>query len=334
MSWRRRAAFVIAATCAAIAWLAWSKHEQAQWEKVMADKVLEREECVGRWCASVPDDFTRKGEDYSIGWVTLGEVQLGSGGPDAFDTAWSARLAEVADLRKPWMKADDVQGTIAERRTLTPHAFEAVLYHGNKATTTADWTALRGQDRLALALDIHVGMELKEQGWERIKMMAEAWRPRAPAERWPMPEPAFYLGGSAVVLPPKPAEEASASFRAAAKGPELSIETFTNYEEDKDTLLGRFGKAMAEIGARIAAIPSTVRSGGRKVAGLKGEELIIRENAEGGLICLWTFKGEPESSERPHIDLKMEARVESRDDEKVKLAMWDRFVESLRYAGP
>jgi hypothetical protein len=82
-------------------------------------------------------------------------------------------------------------------------------------------------------------------------------------------------------------------------------------------------------GLSLAGAFSVVRSGRRTAAGEKGDELILKVNDGKELAFAWTFPGGAEDSARPEIVIKLETTSEN---QKEKLALWDRVLDSLRPA--
>lgn len=92
------------------------------------------------------------------------------------------------------------------------------------------------------------------------------------------------------------------------------------------------GRADLGLLRRAALLPvgmRRLRASGRSVAGMAGEELLVRD--DGGYRFLWEFQGEPESLQRPFVSLQMStdsASVFATDEDA--LQVWDQLLGSLR----
>ena len=74
---------------------------------------------------------------------------------------------------------------------------------------------------------------------------------------------------------------------------------------------------------------SKIRLAKREVAGMKGEESILRisEDGEKTFMFTWEFNGKEDSGEYPTTTIEMEA-PDSRLDEKI--AIWDAVLDSMK----
>jgi hypothetical protein len=72
-----------------------------------------------------------------------------------------------------------------------------------------------------------------------------------------------------------------------------------------------------------------IRSGGRTVGGLKGEEIVMRgtENNNTEIRFGWEYPGKEESGEYPEIQISMETPD---GNLKEKLKIWDAILESFK----
>ena len=143
-----------------------------------------------------------------------------------------------------------------------------------------------------------------------------------PKENW------FYLQHGAIALPYLEQEETYARFEGHPLDLKLEIETRAVHKVSESGLLDRLTAALAMKFAPGVDIDK-IRSGKRTVAGIKGEELIMRgtEGGETELSFTWLFPGEKDSREHPKISIEMES-PDGQLEEKLKI--WDAILDSMQ----
>jgi hypothetical protein len=285
-------------------------------------------ECVGRFCVSVPEGYARAGEKFRFGQVNLEEIALPDG-ERGFQALWTARLAKVAALRKAETREVDPTGRIRELMHLGP-LFEAAMYHNSSMTEDGKMAGLLAREGKGLSLESVLSFVFRNDVVECFVDIHKAWHPRREGEPWPIPgKNAFYLGKSALAGPAYGGEEAYARFETSDQESKISVTTESQVEPEKKGIMESLGEAAARAGMGLSGVMKTVRSGSRKAGGEKGEELVARVDDGKELQFVWTFVGGEEDSNRPRIDIQMET---SSANEKEKLVMWDRLLDSLRRA--
>jgi len=286
-------------------------------------KAAARLECAGRFCLQVPAGFTRKGDSFKFGLVTLEEAPLPVAGEKGFQALWAARLSAIAALRDPSSKPDDPTGQVAWRGTLGPR-FEAAMPEDGMLA------GLLEREGSALSFQRFLNFGKKDLVLERFTDIAKAWRPRKAGEPWPVSGlPAFYLRSSVIAEPAYGGEEAYVRFEEEGTHAKLVLTTQDVVEPETRGLLARLGEATTRAGLSLAGAFSVVRSGGRKAGGEKGDELILKVEGGKELSFAWTFPGGKDDPDRPEIVIKLET---SSENQKEKLAAWDRLLDSLRRA--
>jgi len=303
----------------------------AQKEGRMSEAIVaSRLECMGRFCLQVPATYLRKGASFKFGMLDLEEVPLATGdGVKAFQGLWAAKLQAITAMRKPTVKAEDPTGRIVWKGALGPR-FEAAMYHHSSMQEIGMLAALLEKDGQALSMETDLGFGFKEDVLKRIAVVAKAWRPRQDREAWPVAGlNGFYLGTSVIAEPAYGGEVAYVGFEEAGSHAKLEVSTEDVVEPETKGLMARLGEASMRAGLSLAGAFSVVRSGKRTAAGEKGEELILKVDEGKKLSFAWTFPGGKDDPDRPEIVVEMET---SSENQKEKLALWDRVLDSLKPA--
>jgi hypothetical protein len=141
----------------------------------------------------------------------------------------------------------------------------------------------------------------------------------------------FYLKHGAINLPYEEQEESYASFEGHPLGLVLDIKMEMDIGHWRETnglierTRGMLTAAALETGGSITKI----RLAKREVAGMKGEESILRisEDGEKTLMFTWEFNGKEDSGEYPTTTIEMEAPDGNLDK---KIAIWDAVLDSMK----
>jgi hypothetical protein len=290
--------------------------------------------CAGRFCADVPKVMERSGE-YSMQDVTLEERTWKPPLDKAFEREWDAQLTKIDQIRakrisEQKFRPSSVAGEIVEKRTLGPR-FEAVCYYQN-TRNLVEWVAVRDLGRMGLVLSRWGLAERKDDLAASIVEIGNAYHPRGADEPWPAPKADwFYLDTGAVKLAFREEERMEASFDG--NGIRLFMQTSTTSEPDKTGPVGRYKASMADFGPDdgTTVIKQNTR---RKVAGLTGEELLLKEAGnkppeKAGMQFGWVYPGEANSGTRPQLSLRIETKA---DHEAEKIALWNALLDSVRPA--
>lgn len=284
-------------------------------------------QCVGRFRLSVPRLMERAGT-YRMQSVSLVETRPADPSPEAFDRAWAARVAAVAALREEHVRDRTARwnhdGEVFERRTFGPR-FEGIRYleRGDGLST---WAALRDAGPVFLGLETNGLDTEKEAAAAFILALGTGYRPGATGAG----PRQFALDFGAVDAPPGE-EDADVLFRGLDV--DFTFETAFTREPEQVSVLAKLGRAAIRVGISLTGRLTQVKHDGRRrVGGLVGEELIMREKSDdapggGRLYYGWTYPGRANDALRPRIDLKMET---SAADQERKTALWNALLDSVR----
>ena len=100
------------------------------------------------------------------------------------------------------------------------------------------------------------------------------------------------------------------------------------YDAEKRGLLARLATAAIEWKMNI----ETLRSGGRTVAGLKGDEVLLRSKGEKSVSFGWAFEPEPnDHGYQPKVVIDVETEDENLEE---KVNAWDQFLSVVHFLPP
>ncbi|MFY9268948.1 MAG: T6SS immunity protein Tli4 family protein [Candidatus Manganitrophaceae bacterium] len=140
----------------------------------------------------------------------------------------------------------------------------------------------------------------------------------------------FYLQHGAINLPYLEQEKAYVRFEGHPLGLTLEIKMNSTHEtRPVPNLLERIEVAIRERFAPGLDV-SRVRTQKRTVAGIPGEEVILRMTERGKTSFLfgWDYLGRKDSGEYPRIVIKMDAFDDKHLQEQTLL--WDRMLDSMK----
>ena len=173
-------------------------------------------------------------------------------------------------------------------------------------------------------------LDSKEELFDWMAAVARSYQPRRPGELKLPPGNWFYTRYGAVNLPYLAQESTYAAFEEHPLGLELEIHINETHEEEKEghNLLGRLAAVLA-TGYNAGVDVKKIRTGKRTVAGLPGEEIIVRhdDGENKSLNFMWRHAGKVDSGEKPEILIQMKSE-DGQVDAKIKV--WDVIVNSMQ----
>ena len=292
---------------------------------------------VGRFVISIPVSMQYRGGTYSLRGRNIEEVVWPDKDADkAAEHAWEKRIEEIKSLPSP----EGVDSALIEVKEIEDNRkwCKAALYFNEPIDP--DYGAL---DVLLNSGMTGVWIKAKDKKitaksivYEIATEIAKAYRP--PTQRLGkaavlMNLDAFYLEHGAIDLPFEYKESVDIGFKGHKLDDklELSIETYVVQEIQQTGLIDRLSAAIAakfSPGVKVEKI----RTKKRKVAGLEGEEVIIRGTEEGktALNFQWNYPGRENAGHYPEIIIIMDSQ-DARLEEKI--ALWDAILDSMHPAG-
>ncbi len=282
-------------------------------------------QCVGRFCLDIPTSMHRWGESYKINNTLLQEKVFVPPFEADYERTWMAHLATIEALKKNQNYTDNRYGMILEKRALSPSLMSVFFYETLTRIVTLD--ALLNAGPLGLWLQVDGKPDRLDDMAEHVKELATAYC--LPGKNGSLPTSGknwFYMNRGAITNTFEYQEEASANFKDHPLNIELSISTATTNEPALG-LIDRFKQTMMNaIAWKVGGI-SFLKKSTRKAAGLKGEEIILRDSNGGKLTFLWSFPGEPDSMSHPEITVIMNTPDEHLNE---KTTFWDIVLNSIK----
>jgi len=300
-------------------------HAQARTEEAMN---VHR---IGRFAIAVSEKMKKAHQGSEVRFREIEETPwpAGTKPEEAREAAWQARLNEIRELEPPEGKAN----TLLETRKLEINGAwaQAARYYGYKDDAeTINWDLLLDGGALGVWVTADGVIEEEKEIWKYNLEVAEAYRPPAKAaaakENW------FYLKHGAIALPYLEQEGAYARFEDHPLGIyKFTVETTSVDEVEKVGLLDKI-TAVIVSGYGQGVKIDRLRTGKRTVAGLKGEEAILRMSTDDDteLSFSWTYPGKEDSGHYPDITINMTAEDGQAEE---KTAIWDAMLDSMRPIG-
>jgi hypothetical protein len=141
----------------------------------------------------------------------------------------------------------------------------------------------------------------------------------------------FYLKHGAINRPYRSQEKSHARFENPHLNLVLTIDMQMDFRHKIESmgLIEKTRGLLAAAAFQTGGSISKIRLGKREMAGMKGEESILRitEDREKTLLFTWEFNGKEDSGEYPTTTIKMEA-PDGNLDEKTKI--WDAVLDSMK----
>lgn len=145
------------------------------------------------------------------------------------------------------------------------------------------------------------------------------------------PDNRFYLQYGVINLPYYVQEESIARFEGHPLITKLLIEMEMdmNHEIEPQALIKGTKAMIAAALITPGGSISKIRLGKREVAGMQGEEAVlkVREGKETDLVFTWEFNGKDDSGEYPTTRINMEAPDGNLEE---KLKIWDAVLDSMK----
>ncbi len=290
---------------------------------------------VGRFVMDIPTSLNYNGGSYQMRIRKLKEVLWEDEKSDEQALAqWEHHLDRINEIKAPEGRKE----SIIETKNI-PGAgkwCKAVFYYGDPLIPTRGYLDV-------LVYTAHAGLWITSHGkisgkdfmYKKTVDIARAYRPplRRFGKAQMMPgKDSFYMQYGAIDLPFEFKESVDLYFKGHPVDTSLSFSIETDVIDEVEKV-GLMERLTAAIGSKL--IPGVkiekIRTGRRDVAGLEGEEVIIKgtEKEKTELNLQWKYAGEPQSGGHPEIILMMDT-MDGKLEEK--MALWDKMLDSLRPA--
>jgi hypothetical protein len=286
---------------------------------------------IGRFSISVPQSMKRAARTASLRYRDLRETtwEANISPETARNATWKKRIAEIETLQPPEGKLK----AVIETRTINEIKpwCDAILYYGDRHDDeTVSWDVLLDAGRGGLWIQWS-GLERSKEKMLGFSLdIARAYKVIDPAAP-PPKENGFYLEHGYIALPYLEQEETYARFEGHPLGLKLEFKTTAVHKVSESGLVDRLAASLAMNFAPGVDIDK-LHTGKRTVAGIAGEEVIMRGTQDGKseLNFIWLFTGKADSGDAPKISIEMEA-PDGRVEEKLKV--WDTLLDSIKPVG-
>lgn len=284
---------------------------------------------IGRFAIDVPAEMKLAHQGQRLRYAEIEEFAWPGSVPraQARDEAWKKRLAEIGRLTPPKGK----ERVIIETRDF-PGVGEwarGILFFGNRMSPKdGNWLILMDGGQTAVWLELKGLVQYEQDMLHDLTEIAKSYQSRRfgdlrlPSGNW------FYTWHGAFNLPYLEQETAAARFEGHPLGLEINIETTETHQVEE---AGLIKKTIAAIATGFAAglDIDKIRSKKRTIAGLDGEEEVLRMN-DGKTTVLnfaWEYRGRKDAGEYPEMRITMDS-ADSKLEQKLKI--WDALLNSLK----
>jgi hypothetical protein len=288
---------------------------------------------IGRFSIKVPASLLQTARSHRLRLAEIQEFDWADRDSrgEIRDELWREKVAEIKNKRPPSHKSDPV----IESREFDKlgNWAKGIFYYGNYALAQeGKWEILidYGPTGIWLKTDsILTDADNVNKMVRNLTDIAKAYIPGKVAGEKTMGN-VFHLNNGIIDLPYRWDERSFVRFEEAPVGQKLEIEMKeTHIDEPKhEGLLARVAAAIV-TGYASGVDTDRIRSRNRTVAGLDGEEQVVRMSDKDGteLSFIWRYAGKKDSGENPKITISMD----SPDGKLVeKLKVWDAILDSMR----
>ena len=287
---------------------------------------------MGRFAIDVPVEFKLAVQSHRFQYAEITEVDwpINISRDVARTQMWEARIAEIKKLRCPKtidkviMKNNDIRDI--------GQWCKGVLFYGNyMSSKDGQWEVLIDVGPIALWVKLVGLIEYEQEMLSDIKKIAAAYKPKGSDIYAPLPKAGgFYLKSGVINLPYFEQEETYARF----EGPMGIVLRLEMGETHKVAEVGVIDRLAASLAVNFApgVDVDKIRAGKRTVAGLAGQEIVVRLSDKNGkeLFFGWDYQGKEDSGECPEIKIGVEECPDG--DLGEKLELWDKVLNSFRAA--
>lgn len=284
---------------------------------------------IGRFAIDVPAEMKLVHQWQRLRYAEIEEFAWPGSVPRerARDEAWKRRLAEIGKLTPPKGK----ERVIIETREFPGVGAWArgVFYYGdNWADDEGYWLIFADSGTSGIWLTYHGLTDAKQEMLTWLLEIARSYQSRRFGDLKLPPGNWFYTERGAINLPYLEQETAAARFEGHPLGLEIDIETTETHKVEEAGLIKKTMAAMA-TGFATGLNIDKIRSRKKTVAGLDGEEEVLRMN-DGNKTVLnfaWEYRGRKDSGEYPEIRITMDSADGKLEQ---KLQVWDAVLNSLK----
>ncbi|MDD2335676.1 MAG: T6SS immunity protein Tli4 family protein [Geobacteraceae bacterium] len=291
---------------------------------------------IGRFSIAVPAVMKLDERTSKLRFAEITEVVWphNMSNEQARDTEWDKFMSEIKRLKPPKGK-NNVIIKINEFPGVSKWAKGVYYYYADFRSIDGKWALLMDTGSVGVWFKGNSVVEKENANHyleQNIEASAKAYiyannqLPKTlPKGDW------FYLEKGAINRPYRSQEESSARFDGHSLNLVLDIKMEMDMDYYRETMgLIEGTKGMIDEASREPGISfSIVRLGKREVAGMKGEESILRasDNGKKSLLFAWEFNGKEDSGEYPTTTIEMEAPDGKLDE---KIAIWDAVLDSMK----
>lgn len=323
------ALFLIIAIQIAFISTSWSFLEETATNK--GEKIPMNTHYIGRFSIAVPAEMKEGARKQKIRYVEIKEIvwHEGVSHETARDTEWNNFTSKLEKLRPRLIKDKVIinKGDSTDIGKWTKY----ILYHDqNNDNTEGTWSFLMDTGPTGVWMKGRpvkiVKERLSNKMFNNICNIGSSYENQGSKDK--LKGDYFYLKNGAINLPYMWQENSDVRFEEHSLGLTLRIRMHETNKVEKAGLIDKTVDAIATGYASGVKIKK-IRSHKRTVAGLNGEEEVLRMTAkdEDTLSFVWEFNGKVNSGESPRIIITMDTLNSNLDE---KLQIWDAVLDSMK----
>ena len=281
---------------------------------------------LGRFSVLVQDHFKPVARTHKLRACEIDEFvwPKGDDRQQIKEGVWHERIKNIQELQPP----RGVKNVVIEERLRANQGIMAVFYYGNYAANDEGyWDLLLDAGPVGVWVKFDGLLEGKEKLYSWVHEVAAAYKYQDPAQKPVLSTNRYHLKYGTIDLSYLAQEQTYARFESPKLDMKLEIEMQETPDVEETGLTERYDAAIA-TGYALGVEMDKIRGQKRIIAGLKGEDVIVRmkDKYDTVLKFAWEYPGEEDSGERPEIQITMESPDGAL---KEKIKVWDAILDSF-----
>ena len=282
---------------------------------------------MGRFRVDVPLELKLAHQEHRIRYADIEEFvwPQNINKEQVRNRIWETKLSEIDNI-KP---LKGIKNIVIEKKDFSAIGkwAQGILYYGDRLLKEEMyWNILVDAGQIGVWIKIH-GIDKKAMQLN-IDNILKSYSFRNDDDLKTSNTDSFFSKHGVFKLPYLEQEHTYARFEGHPLNFKLEIEMNETQEVEKTGLASKLEKLLVSYVTPGLDIHK-IRSHKRAVAGLKGEEIVMKmiEADESKLQFAWQYQGKEDSGEHPEIELTMESPDGNLDE---KLKIWDAVLDSMK----
>jgi hypothetical protein len=286
---------------------------------------------MGRFAIDVPVEMKQAVQAHRFRGTEVEDFLWPTSGSHSDDRSniWQGRISEIKELHLP----PRVKKSIIEELhvDIDRQWNKGIFYYGNYMTSDeGTWSVLLDAGGSGLWLKYYGLVEAKDKMRDWVVQIAKTYVSLPTSSAFPpISGDWYYLQHGAINLPYRAQESTYSRFEGQGLDMKLEVDMNEVHEVEELSMAQRLAASIVTRFVPGVGVEK-VRSRNRTVAGLKGEELVMRLKASGEdtqIQFAWEYRGEVESGKHPEIQVTLETPDGNLEE---NLKIWDAILNSFK----